>query len=55
MGLCRHEHYGEYGNTGPGANLTGRVSWMVKLTEAEAANFSSLSFIDGSLWLSSQT
>ncbi|XP_024371027.1 probable pectinesterase 68 [Physcomitrium patens] len=50
-----HEHYGEYGNTGPGANLTGRVSWMVKLTEAEAANFSSLSFIDGSLWLSSQT
>ncbi|KAG0592482.1 hypothetical protein M758_1G249400 [Ceratodon purpureus] len=51
----RHEYYGEYGNTGPGANLTGRVSWMISLTEAEAANFSSIAFIDGSSWLTSET
>ncbi|XP_024382487.1 putative pectinesterase 14 [Physcomitrium patens] len=51
----RHEQYGEYGNTGPGANLTGRVSWMLNLSEAEVANLTSLSFIDGTLWLSSET
>ncbi|KAG0580736.1 hypothetical protein KC19_4G195100 [Ceratodon purpureus] len=51
----RHYFYGEYGNTGPGANLTYRVSWMKNLTSADAANFSSLSFIDGTLWLTSET
>lgn len=55
MGVCRNEYYGEYGNTGPGANLTNRVSWMVNLTAAEAANFSSISFIGGSSWLTSET
>lgn len=51
----RHEYYGEYGNTGPGASLTYRVNWMHNLTEAEAANFSSLTFIDGLSWLASET
>jgi pectinesterase len=55
MDVCRHEYYGEYGNTGPGANSTKRVSWMINLTDAQAANFSSISFIDGSSWLTSET
>jgi len=53
--VCRHYYYGEYGNSGPGADLTNRVSWMENLTDAEAANFSSLSFINGYSWLTSET
>ncbi|MBN1927307.1 MAG: pectin esterase, partial [Prolixibacteraceae bacterium] len=31
--------YGEYGNTGQGANLSNRVKWMKKLTREEAQHY----------------
>ncbi|GGH63742.1 pectin methylesterase-like acyl-CoA thioesterase [Filimonas zeae] len=33
--------YNEYGNTGSGANTSGRVSWSKVLTSAQAANYTS--------------
>ena len=32
--------YGEFGNTGPGANFLSRVSWSHQLTSAQANHFS---------------
>ncbi|XP_078431948.1 pectin lyase-like superfamily protein [Wolffia australiana] len=43
--------YGQYKCTGPGANFAGRVSWSRELTDEEAKPFISLSFIDGSEWI----
>ncbi|KAK4788437.1 hypothetical protein SAY86_019756 [Trapa natans] len=46
--------YGEYQNTGPGSNTTGRVTWpgyKPALTLAEAGGFTVNSFIQGSTWL----
>ncbi|KAK2968309.1 hypothetical protein RJ640_021698 [Escallonia rubra] len=45
-------YYGEYMCTGPGANLSGRVSWAQVLTEEEAKPFMGTSYIDGETWLS---
>ncbi|KAL2929002.1 putative pectinesterase 53 [Bienertia sinuspersici] len=43
--------YGQYKCTGPGASFAGRVAWSRELTEEEARPFISLSFIDGSEWI----
>ncbi|KAJ8444480.1 hypothetical protein Cgig2_024044 [Carnegiea gigantea] len=44
--------YGQYKCTGPGASFAGRVEWSRELTDEEAKPFISLSFIDGSEWIS---
>ncbi|KAK3034656.1 hypothetical protein RJ639_033611 [Escallonia herrerae] len=44
-------YYGEYMCTGPGANLSGRVSWAQVLTEEEAKPFIGTYYIDGETWL----
>nr|QIR83168.1 pectin methylesterase 10 [Cunninghamia lanceolata] len=49
-------YYGEYRNTGPGANLAGRVKWSgyrVITTADEANQFTVASLISGSTWLPS--
>ncbi|OWM68387.1 pectinesterase 3-like [Punica granatum] len=46
--------YGEYLNTGPGSDTSGRVTWpgyKPALTSALAGSFTVNSFIDGSTWL----
>ncbi|XP_050269494.1 probable pectinesterase 53 [Quercus robur] len=43
--------YGQYKCTGPGARFAGRVSWSRELTDEEAKPFLSLTFIDGSEWI----
>ncbi|KAI5067299.1 hypothetical protein GOP47_0017827 [Adiantum capillus-veneris] len=46
-------YYGQYKCSGPGANQNGRVAWAHELSDAEAAPFQSLNFIDGASWLQS--
>lgn len=48
---CRTVFYGQYKCTGPGASFAGRVSWSRELTDEEAKPFLSLTFIDGSEWI----
>ncbi|MBA0674076.1 hypothetical protein Goari_015688, partial [Gossypium aridum] len=43
--------YGEYKNTGPGADQAGRVPFAAQLTENVAQEFLNLGFIEGSRWL----
>ncbi|KAL7601958.1 hypothetical protein Lser_V15G25379 [Lactuca serriola] len=46
--------YGEYLNTGPGADTTQRVKWTgykPSLTSSDASRFTVASFIEGSMWL----
>ncbi|KAA8533934.1 hypothetical protein F0562_031451 [Nyssa sinensis] len=43
--------YGEYKNTGPGADLAKRVPFTKKLTDASAKPFLNLGFIEASKWL----
>lgn len=50
--LCdRRVYYGEYKCSGPGANMTGRVSWARMLTDKEAQPFLGTSYIEGDTWL----
>lgn len=44
-------YYGEYMCSGPGANLTGRVSWARALTEEEAKPFTGTYYVNGDTWL----
>ncbi|KAH6761750.1 Pectin lyase-like superfamily protein [Perilla frutescens var. hirtella] len=44
--------YGQYKCTGAGAGFAGRVAWSRELTDQEAKPFLSLTFIDGSEWIS---
>lgn len=46
--------YGEYGNTGPGSDTSGRVKWggvHPALSDEEASQFSVAEFIAGNYWL----
>ncbi|KAL1191139.1 putative pectinesterase/pectinesterase inhibitor 16 [Cardamine amara subsp. amara] len=49
-------YYAEFGNSGPGSSVSGRVKWNgyhSALTVTEAEQFTVASFIDGSMWLPS--
>ncbi|CAD5326227.1 unnamed protein product [Arabidopsis thaliana] len=49
-------YYGEFGNSGPGSSVSGRVSWAgyhPALTLTEAQGFTVSGFIDGNSWLPS--
>lgn len=49
-------YYGEYENTGNGANTSKRVTWKgfkVITSASEAQGFSASNFIGGSTWLTS--
>ena len=48
---CRTAFYGQYKCFGPGANEAGRAAWSHELTDAQAAPFLSLGYVDGSLWV----
>lgn len=50
--LRRTAYYGQYKCSGPGATELGRVAWSHELSDAEAAPFISLAFIDGQDWVS---
>ncbi|KAJ7559439.1 hypothetical protein O6H91_04G085300 [Diphasiastrum complanatum] len=45
--------YGQYKCSGPGADESNRVTWSHELTDAQAAPFQSISFIQGQQWLQS--
>ncbi|KAJ0259307.1 pectinesterase/pectinesterase inhibitor 16 [Hirschfeldia incana] len=48
--------YGEFGNSGPGSSVSGRVKWAgyhSSLTVKEAEEFTVAGFIDGAMWLPS--
>lgn len=40
--------YGEYNNIGPGANLSNRPDWIVRLTEADASRYTKEAVLSGS-------
>ncbi|KAL1194120.1 putative pectinesterase/pectinesterase inhibitor 6 [Cardamine amara subsp. amara] len=47
-------YYGEYGNTGAGASVSGRVKWPgyhVLKTATEAGKFTVENFLDGNYWI----
>jgi pectinesterase len=46
--------YGQYKCFGPGANQANRAAWSHELTDAQAAPFMSLGYIDGSLWVTGE-
>ncbi|CAN6475731.1 unnamed protein product [Victoria cruziana] len=43
-------YYGEYENFGPGANISGRVSWSSQIQSKNVGMYSVESFIQGSEW-----
>ncbi|KAJ7559877.1 hypothetical protein O6H91_04G106500 [Diphasiastrum complanatum] len=45
--------YGQYKCSGPGSAENNRVTWSHELTDAQAAPFQSISFIQGQQWLQS--
>ncbi|CAK9871325.1 unnamed protein product [Sphagnum jensenii] len=47
--------YGEYLNTGPGANTAQRVSWSQQLTATQAQTYTVGNFISGEDWLPATT
>ncbi|KFK44409.1 hypothetical protein AALP_AA1G253400 [Arabis alpina] len=47
-------YYGEYGNTGAGASVSGRVKWPgyhILRTATEAGKFTVQNFLDGNYWI----
>lgn len=44
-------YYGEYKCKGPGATPAGRVKYAKVLSDAEAAPFLSMTFIQGNKWI----
>ncbi|KAL4183929.1 hypothetical protein AMTRI_Chr11g100730 [Amborella trichopoda] len=44
-------YYGEYGNSGPGANLSGRVPWSSQIPLERLSLYSIESFIQGDRWI----
>jgi len=49
--LNRTVFYGEYKNTGPGADMAGRVAYTRALSSEEAAKFTQFKWTNGSDWL----
>ncbi|CAN1353086.1 Probable pectinesterase 53 [Linum perenne] len=50
----RRVFYGEYKCSGPGANMSARVSWARSLSDEEAKPFLGAYYIDGDKWLVDQ-
>ncbi|XP_042519867.1 probable pectinesterase/pectinesterase inhibitor 51 [Macadamia integrifolia] len=48
-------YYGEFGNSGPGANRTGRVPWSSVVPEKHVNAYSLQSFIQGDQWISTSS
>ena len=44
-------YYGEYANSGPGANVTGRVSWSSRIPDEHVQAYSVHNFIQGDGWI----
>ncbi|KNA19611.1 hypothetical protein SOVF_060080 [Spinacia oleracea] len=44
-------YYGEYKCSGPGSNVTGRVTWARALTDVEAEPFIGTYYVEGDSWL----
>lgn len=44
-------YYGEYANSGPGANVTGRVSWSSRIPDEHVQAYSVHNFIQGDDWI----
>lgn len=51
--MCRTIFYGEYNNSGAGANLTLRAPYVQRLNDSQASLFLNMSFIEGDQWLQS--
>ncbi|XP_050280709.1 probable pectinesterase 8 [Quercus robur] len=47
--------FGEYNCSGPGANMTMRPPYVMRLNDTQASPFLNASFIDGDLWLQPYT
>ncbi|XP_075647150.1 putative pectinesterase 8 [Castanea sativa] len=43
--------FGEYNCSGPGANMTMRLPYVLRLNDTQASPFLNLSFVDGDQWL----
>ncbi|KAK6924239.1 Pectinesterase, catalytic [Dillenia turbinata] len=48
-------YYGEYGNTGAGANTSQRVSWSSKVPGSHVSAYSVKNFIQGEEWISTKS
>lgn len=48
---CSTVFYGMYKCSGAGAYNSNRAAWSHELTDAQAAPFMSLGYIDGGLWV----
>lgn len=46
-------YYGEFANTGPGSNMTQRVSWSSKIPSEHVVTYSVENFIQGDEWIPS--
>ncbi|KAK4760985.1 hypothetical protein SAY87_005878 [Trapa incisa] len=44
-------YYGEFGNSGPGSSLSGRVSWSSKIPAKRVSMYSVQNFIQGNEWI----
>ncbi|XP_030512042.2 probable pectinesterase/pectinesterase inhibitor 51 [Rhodamnia argentea] len=44
-------YYGEYGNSGPGSDLSGRVSWSSRIPAEHLNEYSVQNFIQGTDWI----
>ncbi|XP_045823674.1 probable pectinesterase/pectinesterase inhibitor 51 [Trifolium pratense] len=44
-------YYGEFGNTGPGSNLTNRVSWSSQVPAEHVSTYSVQGFLQGDDWV----
>lgn len=44
-------YYGEFGNSGPGSSLSGRVTWSSEIPAKHVSTYSVQSFIQGNEWI----
>lgn len=49
--MCRTVYYGEYKNSGPGADMSRRVKYAKRLSDEEARYFTRAGFINAKTWL----
>lgn len=49
--IIRSVYFGEFNNSGPGANMSGRVPYARSLSFEEALGCTQIDWIDGSEWV----